>query len=154
MLVPGDNAPSFELPLDDGTTLSSDTLTGKPYVVYFYPKDNTPGCTTEACDFRDNFERVTAAGAVVLGVSKDSVKSHSNFRAKQSLPFNLISDAELTLHNAYGAWGQKKNYGREYMGTIRSTFLVGTDGVVAAAWPKVRVKGHVDAVLEALEGLA
>ena len=89
----------------------------------------------------------------MLGVSKDSVKSHTNFRAKFELPFNLISDKELELHQAYGAWGKKKNYGREYMGTIRSTFLVGADGVIAKTWPKVRVKGHVDQVLEALEAL-
>ncbi len=153
MLTAGDKAPEFDLPIDGGATLSSASLAGKPYVVYFYPKDNTPGCTTEACDFRDNFARVTTSGAVVLGVSKDSVKSHDNFRSKHDLPFNLISDKELSLHEAYGAWGKKKNYGREYMGTIRSTFLVGADGVIRQAWPKVRVKGHVDRVLQALEGL-
>jgi len=153
MLTEGDKAPEFDLPINGGENLSSASLAGKPYVVYFYPKDNTPGCTTEACDFRDNFARVTAKGAAVVGVSKDSVKSHDNFVKKHELPFSLVSDKELELHQAYGAWGKKKNYGREYMGTIRSTFLVGADGTIAKAWPKVRVKGHVDQVLEALEAL-
>lgn len=153
MLDVGATAPEFTLPADGGRTVSSADLAGKPYVVYFYPKDNTSGCTTEACDFRDNFARVTAAGATVLGVSKDSVKSHDGFKKKHDLPFTLLSDAELTLHQAYGAWGMKKMYGRDFEGTIRSTFLVGADGKIAAAWPKVRVKGHVDEVLEALAAL-
>lgn len=152
MLKSGDKAPAFSLPIDGDRTLSTDDLAGKPYVVYFYPKDNTPGCTTESCDFRDNYARALGHGAQVIGVSKDSVRSHNGFKAKHELPFPLISDAEGTLHEAYGAWGLKKNYGREYMGTIRSTFLVGPDGTVIEAWPKVRVKGHVDAVLAALEG--
>jgi peroxiredoxin Q/BCP len=150
MLTTGDKAPEFELNIDGGGTLSSEDLSGAPYVVYFYPKDNTPGCTTESCDFRDHYGRVTGHGAQVIGVSKDSVKSHDGFKAKHDLPFPLISDTDGTLHEAYGAWGLKKNYGREYMGTIRSTFLVGADGVILAAWPKVRVKGHVDAVIAAL----
>lgn len=153
MLDVGAPAPEFTLPADGGRTISSADLVGEPYVIYFYPKDNTSGCTTEACDFRDNFARVTAAGATVLGVSKDSVKSHDNFKKKHELPFTLLSDVELTLHRAYGAWGMKKMYGREFEGTIRSTFIVGADGHVAAAWPKVRVKGHVDAVLDALAAL-
>ncbi len=153
MLGDGDSAPDFDLPTGGGGRLTSAELAGKPYVVYFYPKDSTPGCTTEACDFRDNIARIQAVGAQVVGVSKDSVKSHDRFAAKHALPFPLISDTELTLHKAYGAWGLKKMYGREFEGTIRSTFLVGADGTIAAAWPKVRVKGHVDAVLEALEAL-
>lgn len=153
MLNPGDDAPAFELPIDGGATLSSSALEGSPYVVYFYPKDNTPGCTTEACAFRDGFERVAARGATVIGVSKDSVRSHDNFKAKYELPFHLVSDEELTLQKAYGAWGPKKLYGREYEGTIRSTFLIGGDGKVAQVWPKVRVKGHVAEVLDALEAL-
>ena len=151
MLKPGDKAPTFSLPIDGDGTLSNEDLAGKPYVIYFYPKDNTPGCTTESCDFRDNYARVLAHGAQVVGVSKDSVGSHDRFKAKHDLPFPLISDGDVSLHEGFGAWGLKKNYGREYMGTIRSTFLVGPDGVVIEAWPKVRVKGHVDAVLEALE---
>ncbi len=153
MLGIGDRAPEFDLPINGGGQLASATLAGEPYVVYFYPKDSTPGCTTEACDFRDNFARVEAAGAKVVGVSKDSVKSHDKFVAKHVLPFDLVSDVDKTLHRAYGAWGLKKMYGREFEGTIRSTFLVNASGEVAAVWPKVRVKGHVDAVLEALEAL-
>ena len=153
MLQEGDRAPDFELPTDGGLTLASASLAGTPYVVYFYPKDNTPGCTTEACDFRDSFARVQAAGAQVVGVSSDSVKRHDNFKAKYELPFPLVADVDRVLHQAYGTWGLKKNYGREYEGTFRSTFLVDADGVIRKAWPKVRVKGHVDQVLEALEGL-
>lgn len=156
MLSEGDQAPSFDLPVDtlgDAPTLSSESLAGKPYVIYFYPRDNTPGCTTEACGFRDNMARVTAAGAAVVGVSSDSVKKHDNFKKKYELNFPLIADTEKTLHQAYGAWGIKKMYGKEYEGTIRSTFLVGADGVIKKVWPKVKVKGHVDEVLEALEAL-
>jgi len=154
MLSVGDPAPEFNLPTDGEGTLSSAELTGQPYVIYFYPRDNTPGCTTESCDFRDNFARVEAQGARVIGVSKDSVASHDRFKAKYELPFPLVSDPELVLHKAYGAWGKKKMYGRETEGTIRSTFLVGADGTVAEVWRNVRVKGHVDKVLTALEGLA
>ncbi len=150
MLQPGDRAPDFDLPTDGGGRLSSADLAGKRYVIYFYPKDNTPGCTTEACDFRDNMARLGAAGVQVIGVSKDSVRSHDRFKEKHGIPFPLVSDPELVLHKAYGAWGKKKMYGREVEGTIRSTFIVGPDGVITHAWPKVRVKGHVDAVLEAL----
>ncbi|MCA9518195.1 MAG: peroxiredoxin [Myxococcales bacterium] len=153
MLDAGDKAPAFDLPTDGGGRLSAADLAGKPYVLYFYPRDNTPGCTTEACDFRDNFARVEAAGATVVGVSKDSVKSHDKFKTKFELPFRLVSDEDLSLHRAYGAWGKKMMYGKETEGTIRSTFLVGADGKIAKAWPKVSVKGHVDKVLEALAAL-
>jgi len=153
MVEVGAVAPTFSLPADGGATVASDALAGKPYVLYFYPKDSTPGCTTEACDFRDNFARITALGATVLGVSRDSVKSHDNFKAKQALPFPLLSDAELELHRAYGAWGMKKMYGRDFEGTIRSTFLIDASGRVAAVWRGVKVKGHVDAVIEALAKL-
>jgi len=153
MLVVGDSAPVFELAADGGTTIKSDALAGKPYVVYFYPRDNTPGCTTEACDFRDNFGRLEAAGVRVFGVSKDTVKSHDGFKAKYELPFTLLSDPDKSLHLAYGAWGTKKMYGKEVEGTIRSTFLVDKHGRIAAAWPSVKVKGHVDQVIEALATL-
>lgn len=146
-------APSFELPADGGRIVRSSELAGAPYVLYFYPKDDTPGCTTEACDFRDHFGRITASGATVLGVSKDGVKSHDRFKAKHELPFTLLSDAELALHRAYGAWGSKKLYGKDYEGTIRSTFLIDRDGRVAAEWRNVKVKGHVDEVLAAIAGL-
>lgn len=153
MLTAGDTAPPFELPIDGGGTLASSDLAGKPYVVYFYPRDNTPGCTTEACAFRDAHGRVLAAGAAVVGVSPDTVRKHDGFKAKFELPFPLVADTERTLHEAYGTWGLKKFMGREYMGTIRATFLVGADGIIARAWPKVRVKGHAEEVVAALEAL-
>lgn len=153
MLRVGDLAPEFDLPTDGGGRLTSAALAGKPYVLYFYPRDATPGCTTEACDFRDSFERLRAAGATVAGVSKDSVASHDRFRAKHDLPFPLLSDPERTLHVAYGAWGKKKMYGKEVEGVIRSTFLVGADGRVAAEWRGVRVAGHVAKVTAAVEAL-
>lgn len=153
VLERGHPAPEFSLAIDGDGNLSSAALAGKPYIIYFYPKDNTPGCTTEACDFRDNFARIAALGATVVGVSKDSVRSHTNFKAKHDLPFHLVSDPDVSLQEAYGVWALKKNYGREYMGTVRSTFLVGADGLIAEAWPKVRVKGHVDQVITALEAL-
>jgi len=153
MITVGARAPSFKLPTDGGGTLDSSSLAGRPYVLYFYPKDNTPGCTTESCDFRDNFARIQAAGATVLGVSKDSVKSHDNFKAKFSLPFPLLSDADLGLHNAVGAWGHKKMYGKDVEGTIRTTLLVDASGTVRAVWSPVKVKGHVDEVLAALATL-
>ncbi len=153
MLEAGQTAPEFALPIQGGGTLSSADLAGAPYVIYFYPRDNTPGCTTEACDFRDGYERVAARGAAVVGVSKDSVASHDRFVAKHELPFHLVSDVDKQLHRAYGAWGLKKMYGKEVEGTFRSTFLVGADGQIAQVWPKVRVKGHVAQVLEALEAL-
>ncbi len=153
MLKIGDPAPTFDLPTDGGGRLSSAALAGKPYVLYFYPKDNTPGCTTESCDFRDNFARIQAAGATVVGVSRDGVRSHDNFKAKYSLPFPLLADTELALHHAAGVWGHKKMYGKDVEGTIRSTFLVDGSGVVRAVWSPVKVKGHVDAVLAALQAL-
>ena len=153
MLAVGDKAPTFELARDGGATVSSKDLQGKPYVLYFYPKDNTPGCTQESCDFRDNFARITAKGVDVFGVSRDSVKSHDNFKAKYELPFVLLSDPDKTLHAAYGAWGLKKMYGKEVEGTIRSTFLVDAKGKIVAAWPKVSVKGHVDQVLAEIDKL-
>jgi peroxiredoxin Q/BCP len=147
MLNPGDKAPAFTLARDGGGTVNSKDLKGKAYVVYFYPKDNTPGCTQESCDFRDSFARLTEHGVEVFGVSRDSVKSHDNFKAKFELPFPLLSDPDKELHTAFGAWGLKKMYGKEVEGTIRSTFLIDKHGKVAAAWPKVSVKGHVDQVL-------
>jgi len=151
MLDVGQKAPEFKLPLDDGAEISSADLAGAPYVIYFYPRDNTPGCTTEACDFRDNWARVTARGVKVFGVSTDTVASHAKFRAKFELPFPLIADTEQVLHNGYGAWALKKMYGRESMGTVRSTFVIDSQGVVSAAWPKVKVAGHVEEVIAFIE---
>lgn len=152
-LEAGQAAPAFALPGDDGQNHALAAHAGKPVVVYFYPRDDTPGCTVEACNFRDNMNRVAARGAVVFGVSKDSVASHVKFKAKHGLNFTLLSDEELTMHKAYGAWGTKLMYGKPTTGTIRSTFLIDAQGNLARVWPKVRVEGHVDEVLAALEAL-
>ncbi|MFH5802477.1 thioredoxin-dependent thiol peroxidase [Alienimonas sp. DA493] len=151
----GDAAPDVTLVVTPGgepLTLS-DVWADGPLVLYFYPKDATPGCTTEACDFRDRDAALAEAGATVLGVSPDPPASHEKFIAKQSLPFRLLSDEEKTAATAYGVWVEKSMYGRKYMGVQRATFLIGQDGKIAAAWPKVKVKGHADAVLEALAEL-
>jgi peroxiredoxin Q/BCP len=149
----GDKVPSFELADQDGQTLSSATLAGEPYVVYFYPKDDTPGCTVEACGFRDSLSNFTARGVRVIGISPDSVQSHARFRDKHELTFTLLSDPEKELAKAFGVWVKKQNYGREYMGIERSTFVVDPNGVVHKAWKGVRVPGHVDQVLEAVRSL-
>lgn len=152
--VVGRKAPAFTLPASTGGKIKLSDYAGKSHVVlYFYPKDNTPGCTTEACDFRDNIARLQAADTVVLGVSCDSLKSHEKFVEKFSLPFPLLSDEDHAIAEKYGVWVEKKNYGKTYMGLQRSTFLIGKDGKVKAVWPNVKVKGHVDAVAEAIENL-
>ena len=153
MIEEGEKAPDFALPGDDGQTHRLKDHKGSPVVVYFYPRDLTPGCTTEACDFRDNMSRLKKAGVVVYGVSKDSLASHAKFKQKHDLNFVLLSDEELTAHQAYGAWGEKVLYGKKTTGTIRSTFLIDGKGNVARVWPKVRVPGHVDAVLAAVDEL-
>lgn len=150
MLRAGDVAPAFSLEGDDGKTHSLAQHKGTPVVVYFYPRDDTPGCTTEACDFRDNMQRVTAKGAVVYGVSRDSLAAHAKFKGKYNLNFTLLSDPSLATHVAYGAWGEKIMYGQKTIGVVRSTFLVGRDGKIAKVWPKVKVPGHVDDVIAAL----
>ena len=150
MIEVGKKAPAFSLPSSEGRKVALKEFAGKKVVLYFYPKDNTPGCTQEACDFRDNMARVQAAGAVVLGVSGDSVASHERFRDKFELPFPLLSDETHEMMEKYGVWQEKKNYGRSYMGVVRTTVLIDGAGVVQRIWPKVSVKGHVDAVLAAL----
>jgi thioredoxin-dependent peroxiredoxin len=146
-LLEGAAAPSFAL-LDDSSQLfSSHVLAGEPYVLYFYPKDDTPGCTKEACDFRDRMAEFSRAGLRVIGVSPDSVEAHGRFKDKYDLPFRLLSDEDRTLAKAYGVWVKKQNYGREYMGIERSTFLIGRDGKIQRIWRGVKVPGHVDAVL-------
>jgi peroxiredoxin Q/BCP len=142
----GDRAPSFQLLDQSGQSRSSAELSGQPYVLYFYPKDDTPGCTTQACGFRDALPAFERLGVSVLGVSPDSSSSHERFRAKYALPFTLLSDADKELATAYGVWALKKNYGREYMGVVRSTFLVGSDGVIRKVWRGVKVNGHVEQV--------
>lgn len=146
----GDRAPSFVLKDHEGTLISSESLRGAPYLLYFYPKDDTPGCTLEACGFRDSAPRFSAKGVRVLGVSPDSPESHARFRKKYGLNYSLLSDPEKTLAKAYGVWVKKQNYGREYMGVERSTFAVDRHGVIRKVWRKVRVPGHVDEVLHSV----
>lgn len=153
MAIIGKAIPSFTLQDDQGSTVTQKNLEGSWTILYAYPKDSTPGCTTEACDFRDNWGRVKALGAKVYGISKDSVKSHQGFIAKQELPFRLLSDPEVALLKALGAYGKKVMYGKEGEGIIRSTFLIDPKGVIRHVWPKVSVKGHVQEVLEILEEL-
>ena len=146
----GSLAPTFGLPDQDVTLVDLGSLRGKWVVLYFYPKDSTPGCTVEACDFRDNFRRLSAKDAVVLGVSRDSAKSHRNFREKKELPFTLLVDADAEVCKLYDVWQLKKFMGREFMGIVRSTFLIDPKGRIAKVWSPVSVKGHVDEVLAAL----
>ncbi len=145
----GGRAPAFALPDQTGATVRSSDLNGHPYVLYFYPKDNTPGCTNEACGFRDAHPDFSRLGVRVFGVSADSSRSHAGFVEKFELPFTLLSDPNKELIDTYGCWVKKHNYGREYMGIERSTFLVDASGVIADAWRSVKVNGHVEAVLEA-----
>ena len=149
-IVPGSKAPEFRLQDQTGRWVTSKELRGAPYVLYFYPKDDTPGCTQEACDFRDAISAFKRAGAHVIGVSPDSVATHAKFSAKQRLPFPLLSDNSRELCNAYGAWVKKRLYGREYMGVERSTFVVGPTGLVRRVWRGVKVPGHAAAVLAAV----
>ena len=153
MIEEGKKAPAFSLKDQAGKTVKLSDFSGKNVVLYFYPKDNTPGCTTEACDFRDQHGKLEKAGAVVLGVSPDAEKTHLKFAGKFGLPFMLLADTEHEVAEKYGAWGEKSLYGRKYLGIIRSTFLIGGDGKVAKVWPKVKVNGHVEEVLEAVKSL-
>ena len=144
----GDRAPDFTAPTDGGGAASLKSLKGKKVVLYFYPKDMTPGCTTEACAFRDALPDFSKINAEIIGVSKDSVSRHDKFKEKHDLPFTLVADEDGTLCKAYGVWQEKKNYGRTYMGIVRSTFLIDEAGTIAAVWRNLRVKGHVEKVLE------
>ncbi len=156
-LAPGDKAPDFDLPTDSlsdgGGSLSLKSLKGQKVVLYFYPKDSTPGCTTEGNDFSALHDQFVKTGTVVLGASKDSVKRHDNFKTKQGFPFALLSDEEGVLCEAYGVWVLKKNYGKEYMGIERATFLIDKAGKIARVWRKVRVKDHAAEVLDAVKAL-
>ncbi len=149
----GDRAPAFSLPSDADGTVTLKQFKGHPVVLYFYPKDDTSGCTTQACGFRDSWDDVTARGATVLGVSPDPVKSHDKFRNKYDLPFPLLADTEHEVALAYGAWGEKSMYGRKYMGIHRTTFIIDGDGKIAKVFRKVKPKGHAAEVLEALDEL-
>jgi len=154
MLEEGTIAPDFTLDSAGGGSVSLSDYRGKKVVLYFYPKDNTPGCTTEACNFRDDYSDILTAGAVVLGVSPDSVRSHDNFTTKFELPFPLLSDPDHEVAETYGAWGEKKMYGRAYMGIIRSTYVIDEEGVIIKVFPKVSPKNHSQEVLDVLKDAA
>ncbi len=151
MLNPGDTAPDFTLPRDGGGSVTLSDLRPSKVVVYFYPKDDTPGCTKEAIGFTERLDAFKAAGVEVIGVSKDTAAKHDKFVTKHNLGVILASDAEAETCEAYGVWKEKSMYGKTYMGIERSTFLIGSDGTVLNAWQKVRVPGHVAAVLEAAQ---
>lgn len=143
----GTIAPNFTLEAQTGETVTLSDLKGKNVVIYFYPKDMTPGCTTEACDFRDQYQEFADLNAVILGISPDPIERHQKFVEKYSLPFLLLADTDHQTAEAYGVWKLKKNFGKEYMGIERSTFVVDKDGKVAKEWRKVQVKGHVESAL-------
>jgi len=149
----GDKAPNFNLPTDGGGNISLKDLKGETVILYFYPKDDTPGCTKEACGFRDALPDFSKAKAKVIGVSKDPVKKHDKFKDKYDLTFPLASDEDGAVCEAYGAWVEKSMYGRKYMGIDRSTFLIDGKGVIRGIWRKVKVPGHVDEVLKAAQDL-
>lgn len=151
MLQEGTIAPDFALEASGGAVTLSD-YRGQTVVLYFYPKDDTPGCTTEACNFRDDYSEILAAGAVVLGISPDSVRSHDKFKLKYELPFPLLSDPDYEVAELYGAWGEKKMYGRTYMGIIRSTYIIDDKGFIVKVFPRVRPKKHSEEVLAVLSG--
>ena len=153
MIEEGKKAPAFNLPSTEGKKISLSSLKGSPVVLYFYPKDSTPGCTTEACDFRDWHPEFKKLGAIVLGVSADSMQKHEKFSAKHELPFPLLSDEEMAVLEKYGVWQEKKLYGKTFLGIVRSTFLIDAAGKVVKVWPKVKVKGHVEEVLAAVKEL-
>ena len=154
MVQDGDKAPSFALPTESGETLALSALEGKPFVLYFYPKDDTSGCTAEAKDFSALAPDFRKAGVQVIGVSPDSVESHKKFRNKHGLAVRLAADADKAVANAYGVWVEKSMYGRKYMGVERSTFLIDARGRIAKSWRKVKVPGHADEVLAAARELA
>ncbi|MGG3956232.1 thioredoxin-dependent thiol peroxidase [Bhargavaea massiliensis] len=144
-------APDFTLPASNGEHVTLSQFRGKYVVLYFYPKDMTPGCTTEACGFRDHYEAFNELGAVVIGISSDSLERHNKFIEKHSLPFLLLSDEKQDVAKAYNVWKLKKNFGKEYMGIERSTFLIDPNGHIVKEWRKVKVNGHVEEVLDALK---
>lgn len=154
MLEPGAQAPDFTLADQDGNDVQLSALKGSPVVIYFYPKADTPGCTTQACDIRDQWAEFEAAGAPVLGISPDEVPALTKFAGKFDLPHRLLADPQREAIEAYGAWGERKMYGKTYDGVIRSTFLVDADGTIAKVWPKVKPAEHADDVLAAISELA
>jgi thioredoxin-dependent peroxiredoxin len=147
----GDKAPSFKLKNQDGKTISLSDLKGKPIVLYFYPKDDTSGCTKEACNFRDEFPKFGKMKAEIIGVSADSVESHKKFAQKYKLPFNLLSDEKKEVIEKYGVWQEKSMYGKKYMGIVRTTFIIDASGKIGKIFPKVKVDNHNKEVMEALK---
>ena len=152
MLQPGEGAPAFSLSSESGTDVTLDGYRGKKVVLYFYPRDDTSGCTAEACGFRDNWEALTRAGAVVLGVSPDNVASHGKFKAKYDLPFPLLADPDHVVAEAYGVWGEKSMYGKKYQGILRTTFVIDERGVILKVFERVKPKEHAAEVLAVLKG--
>ena len=152
MIEAGQPAPSFSVQADDGRTVTLESLRGRYVVLYFYPKDDTLGCTTEACELRDAFPRFDSAAATILGVSPDSVASHQKFKKKFSLPFTLLADTDHAIAEAYGVWKEKSMYGRKYLGIERSTFLIDQTGTITHVWRKVKAEGHAAEVAAALPG--
>jgi peroxiredoxin Q/BCP len=153
MVEAGDKAPDFSLPTDGAGKVDTKKLRGKKVVVYFYPKDDTPGCTREACGFRDNLPNFRKVDAEIIGISRDSISRHDKFKAKYELPFMLAADEDGKVCEAFGVWVEKSNYGKKYMGIERSTFLIDGKGVVRNVWRKVKVDGHVEDVLAAAKAL-
>ena len=151
-LAAGDKAPTFSLPDQDGKSVSLEQFAGQPVVIYFYPRDDTPGCTKEACQFNDNLQAFARTKVPVLGISADSAEKHQKFRAKYGLDFPLLTDADHSVGEAYGAWGEKTLYGKKSIGVIRSTFLIAADGTIARAWYHVKADGHAGKVLAELQG--
>jgi len=149
----GDKAPAFKLKNQDAKTISLADLKGKPIVLYFYPKDDTSGCTKEACNFRDEFPKFGKMNAEIIGISADSVESHKKFAEKYNLPFNLLSDEKKEVIEKYGVWQEKSMYGRKYMGIVRTTFIVDPSGKISKIFPKVKVEEHNKEVMEALKEL-
>jgi peroxiredoxin Q/BCP len=152
MVEQGDMAPDFELPADDGSKVKLSSLRGQKVVLYFYPKDDTSGCTLQACDLRDEMPRIEEKGAAVLGVSPDPVSSHKKFKSKYSLNFPLLADEDTKVSQAYGVWKEKSMYGRTYMGIERSTFIIDEQGRIQQAWRKVKPADHAKGVLQSLAG--
>lgn len=150
MLREGDPAPDFELLSDAGDTVRLSSLRGRPVVLYFYPKDDTPGCTVEACEFRDSYDVFRERGAEILGVSPDDVASHGKFKSKYELPFTLLADPEHEVAEKYGVWGERNSYGKKSMGIKRSTFIIDSDGNVARAMMGIKPAGHASEVLDSL----
>lgn len=146
-LEEGSKAPEFEGIDQDGNTVKLADLKGKKVIIYFYPRDNTPGCTAQACNLRDNYEVLQTQGYEVIGISGDSVKSHKKFQDKHELPFTLIADEDKSIHNLFGTWGEKKMYGKTYMGTVRTTFVIDEEGTISEIIKKVKTKDHTNQII-------